>query len=162
MTTYQVGGPQNGAMRYTTLLAQIIAALALFAAARPHENQLQQGIELLETKGDIPAAIAAFEAVSKSSDRSLAARALLYLGSCYQKLGGEKAQAAYERIVREFAEESIISPDGKQAAYSWFNKSQRYDLRLIGLSGDGADGFGGHRRWFAPWKRVTLGNSASN
>ncbi|MBI3697316.1 MAG: PD40 domain-containing protein [Acidobacteria bacterium] len=210
-------------MRHTILLLATVAALALAAANRTHENQLQQGIELLETKGDLPAAVPLFEEVAKSPDRNLAARALLYLGSCYQKLGEDKAQSAYERIVRdfadqkdaaaeartrlaslrragpsntgivtrqvwtgpkvdilgtvspdgrylsfvdwengdlalrdlatgkdrqlvkgsmrtsnEFAEESVISPDGKQVAYSWFNKSQRYDLRLIGLSGNGA------------------------
>jgi len=31
----------------------------------------------------------------------------------------------------EFAEESVIAPDGKKVAYSWFNKDGRYDLRLV-------------------------------
>ncbi len=36
----------------------------------------------------------------------------------------------------EFAEESVISPDGKQVAYSWFNKADRYDLRLVSVTGN--------------------------
>jgi Tol biopolymer transport system component len=37
----------------------------------------------------------------------------------------------------DFAEESAISRDGKQVAYSWFNdKASRYQLRLANLSGD--------------------------
>lgn len=34
----------------------------------------------------------------------------------------------------EFAQNSIISPDGKQVAYAWFNK-EFYDLRLVYLDG---------------------------
>jgi Tol biopolymer transport system component len=37
----------------------------------------------------------------------------------------------------DFAEESAISKDGKQVAYSWFaDKTFRYELRLANLSGD--------------------------
>lgn len=35
----------------------------------------------------------------------------------------------------EFAEESAISPDGKQVAYDWFNGKDRYNLRVLNLSG---------------------------
>ena len=34
----------------------------------------------------------------------------------------------------EYAERSIVSPDGQQIAYAWFN-GQFYDLRVIGLDG---------------------------
>lgn len=36
----------------------------------------------------------------------------------------------------EFAEFSVISPDGRQVAYAWFN-GQFYDLRLVGTDGSG-------------------------
>lgn len=113
MTTYVGLWINHGAMRHTILLLATVAALTLAAADRIHENKLQQGIDLLETKGDLPAAISTFEEVSKSSDRSLAARALLYLGSCYQKLGEEKAQSAYERIVREFADQKEAAAEAR-------------------------------------------------
>ncbi len=37
----------------------------------------------------------------------------------------------------EFALYSILSPDGKQAAYNWFNKDSSWDLRVVGLDGSG-------------------------
>jgi Tol biopolymer transport system component len=40
----------------------------------------------------------------------------------------------------EYAEESVIAPDGKQVAYSWYNanrKGFRYDLRVISLNASG-------------------------
>src|SRR5215470_1086945 len=38
----------------------------------------------------------------------------------------------------EFAEDSVISPDGKQIAYTWFDKDYLFDLRLIGTDGSNA------------------------
>jgi Tol biopolymer transport system component len=35
----------------------------------------------------------------------------------------------------EFAVESLVSPDGKQFAYAWFNREERYELRLIRSDG---------------------------
>ena len=35
----------------------------------------------------------------------------------------------------EFAEVSVISPDGKQVAYGWWNKAKLYDLRVVGIDG---------------------------
>jgi Tol biopolymer transport system component len=37
----------------------------------------------------------------------------------------------------EFAEESTISRDGKQVAYSWFNGKDRYELRTASLPASG-------------------------
>src|SRR5262245_21906432 len=38
----------------------------------------------------------------------------------------------------EFAEFSVISPDGKQVVYTWFNKENAIELRLIGIDGSNA------------------------
>ena len=38
----------------------------------------------------------------------------------------------------EFAQHSIFSPDGKQVAYSWYNKDDFADLRIVGLNGSEA------------------------
>jgi len=35
----------------------------------------------------------------------------------------------------EFAMDSVISPDGKQIVYGWFNEKYWFDLRLIGIDG---------------------------
>jgi Tol biopolymer transport system component len=37
----------------------------------------------------------------------------------------------------EFAEYSVMSPDGKQVAYAWSNKDGAYELRVLGLDGSG-------------------------
>jgi Tol biopolymer transport system component len=37
----------------------------------------------------------------------------------------------------EYAEYSVVSPDGKQVAYAWSNEDGVYELRVVGLDGSG-------------------------
>ncbi len=39
---------------------------------------------------------------------------------------------------REFALDSLISPDGRLVAYTWCNRERRFDLRLVRLDGSGS------------------------
>jgi dipeptidyl aminopeptidase/acylaminoacyl peptidase len=87
----------------------IVEALGFCVAqgqAQDQEWQFQEAIHLMETKGDYPAAIRLFEEVVKGSGRTLAARSLLYRGICYEKLGREEAQKAYQRLIREFPDQA--------------------------------------------------------
>ncbi len=187
---------------------------------------LQQALAKERAAGQLEQAIALYQQIARdhAANRPLAAKALLQLGRCYEKLGRTEARTAYERLVREyadqtdlvaeararlapmdrtapdsratlttrqvwggssefidlfgsvasdgrflsftdwetgdlairdlaaganrrltrkgtwndsheFAEFSVISPDGSQVAYAWFNKDGFYDLRLIGRDG---------------------------
>jgi Tol biopolymer transport system component len=183
----------------------------------------QQGKLLLEqaTKkelidGDLKGAIEIYQKVLnlQAVPREVMAKALLHLGQSYEKLGNSEARKAYERLVREFADQpeetkvararlailgghdcamrvrqvwagpdedllgaptrdghyltlqdwpsenlavrdlatgqkrrltnkdprslefamhSVPSPDDKEAAYTWYNKDNFYDLRIVGL-----------------------------
>ena len=71
---------------FLVLVLGLGAAIAA-AADRIQERRLQEAIHLMETKGDYPAAIKAFEELAKGSERAVAARALLDLGLCVRKAG---------------------------------------------------------------------------
>jgi len=97
-------------MRHTIKTATITVMLCLglmllAGVAQTPSYRFQQAVDLLESKGDVPGALKLFEELAKSPDRSVAARSLLYVGSCHEKLGKDGAQKAYERIVREFADQ---------------------------------------------------------
>ncbi len=95
-------------------LAAIVGAVILAAgvlAARQGRSQaqlLQDGIALMETKGEYRAAARVFEAVSRGPDRGLAARGLLYLGLAHEHLATAEARAAYQRIISGFADQPLI------------------------------------------------------
>jgi hypothetical protein len=52
----------------------------------------------------------------------------------------------------EFAEYSVVSPDGQQVAYAWSNKAGVYELRVIGLDGSGPRVLlqGDRKDWLCP------------
>jgi len=71
---------------------------ALFERARILEETNQKLTEAIKLYGDV---------VSQAKgDRALAANALLRIGACYEKLGNAEARKAYERLVREFADQA--------------------------------------------------------
>jgi len=86
----------------------LVCAAALAAQSPPPARLFQEAIHLMETKGDYPAALRLFEQIAKGSDRNLAARSLLYAGLCYEKLGKREARNAYERLIRDFADQTDL------------------------------------------------------
>jgi Tol biopolymer transport system component len=91
----------------------LLGALIFYAAVAPAQSPppsrlFQEAIHFMETKGDYPAALRLFEQIAKGSDRSLAARSLLYAGTCYEKLGKRGAQNAYQRLIQDFADQPAL------------------------------------------------------
>jgi Tol biopolymer transport system component len=62
----------------------------------------------METKGDLNGAINLFNDIIKKypKEREYAAKSQLYIGLCYEKLGVAEARKAFERVVREYADQS--------------------------------------------------------
>lgn len=92
------------------LLLGALALCAVVATAQspPPARLFQDAIHLMETKGDYPAALRLFEQIAKGSDRNLAARSLLYTGLCYEKLDKREARNAYERLIRDFGDQTDL------------------------------------------------------
>ncbi|MEX2273378.1 MAG: hypothetical protein WD690_18050 [Vicinamibacterales bacterium] len=88
-------------------------AVTLLGQDVARERKLQQAIDLLETKGDFARAMPLLEDVARSTDRPLAARALLYLGQAQERRGTDAARKTYERIVRDFSNEQQIAAQAR-------------------------------------------------
>jgi Tol biopolymer transport system component len=210
----------------TAVLAVALAVALPDSGAAPAQsgNELfQKALVKERSEGDLAGAIKLYQTVLQKhgQDRKLAARALLQLGRCYERLGQADARQAYERLLREYAEQieqvedaraglaalgrpahssavtlrrvwagpdsdatgtvspdgrylsftdwetggdlavrdlatgqnrrltrtgswndpeeyaenSVVSRDGKRVAYSWYKKDSDYDLRVVGLDG---------------------------
>jgi tetratricopeptide (TPR) repeat protein len=98
-------------MRRLRLVCTIVALVAFSAVASsqtPSGHALfQQALAKERVEGNLPEAIKLYERVVAefASDRALAARALVQVGQCYEKLGRDEAVKAYERLVRDFADQ---------------------------------------------------------
>lgn len=215
--------------RFSRTLLVVIALLVIATAASAQQNKAeklyQQALYEMEGMGDYSKAIELFNRVVTEfpKDKPVAAKALLHIGMCHEKSGKAEAQKAYERVIKEFADQrevvaeararlaaltqlglavptsavvtrritddafvdqrgtpsadgrflsttdwstgdlavidavtgqkrhltnkgswtgseefalfSAFSPDGKRIAYAWFNKAQKFELRLIDAEG---------------------------
>jgi Tol biopolymer transport system component len=81
--------------------------------AQSGNDLFQQALAKERAEGKVEEAIAIYARVVKefTGDRPLAAKALLQLARCYEKLGRREARATYERIVREYADQAQPAAD---------------------------------------------------
>ncbi len=96
-------------MKRFLITVSIAGALLAFgsgvAAEVSAEVALRAAIEKETVKGDLKGAIDQYKKLAQDKDRSVAAKALLRMGQCYEKLGDGEARIAYERVVREFGDQ---------------------------------------------------------
>lgn len=85
----------------------ILMLAALAASAQKPEVLLEEARKKETVDGDLKSAIVLYEkaAASAGSNRSLAARALVRLGACYEKMGDREARRAYERVISAYADQ---------------------------------------------------------
>src|SRR5260370_37917540 len=89
-------------MRQKLTLAAILAGftgglLLLAQSLRAADVQFKAAQHKEEVEGDLKGAIEQYKKIAQSGDRTLAAKALVALGHCYEKLGQNDARNAYER-----------------------------------------------------------------
>ena len=93
-----------------TLIIMTATALPAHIASQAPSGQaiFEQALTKERVDGNLPDAIRLYERVVAefSTDRALAARALVQIGSCYEKLGRDEAGRAYERLIRDFADQT--------------------------------------------------------
>lgn len=101
-------------MKTVLMVAALIAMAAMAVPVGAQErlaDQLRKGIVEEETAKNLDKAIQAYQAVVAryDEDRKVAGTALFRLAECYQKTGKrEQAIATYQRVVREFADQTTM------------------------------------------------------
>ena len=83
------------------------AGLLAAQAPRTAEVQLKAAEHKQEVEGDLKGAIAAYQKLvaAPGVSRKTAADALVRMGQCYEKLGDAESRKAYERVVRDYADQ---------------------------------------------------------
>lgn len=87
------------------LLTVTASGLLLAQAPRSADVRLKAAQHKEEVEGDLKGAIEEYRKIAQNSDRAIAAKALIRMAGCYQKLGHAEARKVYERVVREFADQ---------------------------------------------------------
>jgi Tol biopolymer transport system component len=94
-------------MRRTVTGFLVTAALWAGALKGQQEVELQAAIRTEMVDGDLKAAIQQYGAIvaKYKQDRAVAAKALIRMAECYQKLGDGESRKIYERVLREYADQ---------------------------------------------------------
>ena len=72
------------------------------------QDLFQQALVKEQADGDLRAAIAIYQRIVRdfAGDRTLAAKALVQMGQCHEKLGSQDARKAYEQVLKEYADQA--------------------------------------------------------
>ncbi|NIM94685.1 MAG: tetratricopeptide repeat protein, partial [Anaerolineales bacterium] len=94
-------------MNRSSIIAALFALVFLAgqnALAQSGYELFQKGLVQERVKGDLDKAIRLYEQIVKdfTDDNALAAKALIQMGRCYEKLGRAEAQKAYQRVIEEY------------------------------------------------------------
>jgi Tol biopolymer transport system component len=103
-------------------IALLVALGAGFTAPQSGYDLFQQALVKERAEGNLQEAIQLCQRIVRdfSNDRPLAAKALLQMGECYEKLGKDEARKAYERVLRDY-------PDQKEAVSEARARLGRYE-----------------------------------
>jgi Tol biopolymer transport system component len=88
------------------MLLTLAGAASLVAQSRSLEVQFKAAEQKELVQGDLKGAIADYERIARGSNRTLAAQALLRIAAIHAKVGDADARKMYERVVREFADQT--------------------------------------------------------
>ena len=119
-------------MRTLLTMAMIVGAAALAGAQSRPAEQLKKAIVQEETGQSPEKAIQAYQAIvaQYDEDRKVAATALYRLAESYRKAGKRtEAQAAYQRVVREFSDQTAFADPSRRQLMDTFGVSESRTTR---------------------------------
>jgi len=93
---------------FTLAIAVLLCALSAGVVFSQSGHDLfQQALAKERADGNLEEAIKLYQRIIREfpKDRALSARALVQIGQCHEKLGSAEARKAYERVVRDFADQ---------------------------------------------------------
>ena len=84
----------------------LLMAMTMVAAETPQEL-FQKALVKERSEGKLAEAIQLYRRAAEAAgkDRALAAKALVQLGQCYEKMGSTEARKQYDRVIRDYADQ---------------------------------------------------------
>jgi Tol biopolymer transport system component len=96
------------------VVAGSLAVVALEAqTTRSPEVALKAAQHQEEVQGDLRGALEEYKKLASSSDRAIAAKALLGMAGVYQKLDDPQARGSYERVLNQFADQTAQAAEAR-------------------------------------------------
>src|SRR5581483_8297647 len=94
-------------LTFLTLAATLLVTrIEVTGQGQDHaEAALKAAMDKEVVEGDLKGAIEQYKKIAQSKDRAIAARALVRMAECYQKLGDAESRRIYELLVNKYADQ---------------------------------------------------------
>lgn len=93
---------------YTICITICLVLLSVQSFSQTAEELLPKAIQLEEVKGELEKAIEVYQTIVTKfpKNKPLAAKAQYHIGLCYEKLGVNKAQRAYRKVINTYPDQT--------------------------------------------------------
>jgi Tol biopolymer transport system component len=103
------------------LILALVASLVILAPGKATTSQqtagesFEKALYAEEGQGDLQKAIALYQDIVKRfpGEREIAAKALLHIGMCYEKLGKTEARNAYSRLLKDYGDQLQLAKEAR-------------------------------------------------
>ncbi|HUU38546.1 MAG TPA: tetratricopeptide repeat protein [Candidatus Desulfaltia sp.] len=97
------------------VLGLLITAAVLGAYSQTGEDLFQKALRLERNEGKMMEAIELYKTILKQfpGNRELAAEAQFHIGLCYEQLGNQEAQNAYQTVIQDYGEQKEVVAKAK-------------------------------------------------
>lgn len=115
------------------ILTMFTAALMMSTPAQSPDVQFRAAQQKETVEGDLNAAIAMYRRLAddRATPPDLAARALVRLGRCYQRMGNSEARQAFERVLSQFSGQTSAAVEAKQLLAAMDRGALREDGGIV-------------------------------
>lgn len=98
------------------ILALLVTVAVMGAASQTAEDLFQKALRLETNEGKMMEAIGLYRSILKKfpDDRQIAAEAQFRIGLCYERLGNQEAQNAYQAVLEDFGEQKDVVAKAKE------------------------------------------------
>ncbi len=124
-----------------TIISILAAGLLLAGQADKQAEVLLQAAQNTElVQGDLEAAIGQYKKIlaTYGGSRAVAAKALVRMGHCYERLGNAEARRAYERVVREYVDQSEAAGEARARLAALAQDRAGFGKLVLGSIGKGS------------------------
>lgn len=117
-------------------------------AADSAEVALRAAIQREVVDGDLAGAIRMYEAIAEGGDPAMAARALIRMGRCHERLGDQEARKAYQRVLTQFAGQKEAAREARDRLAALADAADKPRAVVGWYNGDWQSGIPGLDNWY--------------
>ncbi len=98
------------------LIGSLVLAAVVALGQAPADVQLKAAAHKAEVEGDLKGAMEAYRRIiaTNGKDRAVAAKAMLHLAQCHEKLGQAEARSLYEQIATNYRDQAAVAAEARE------------------------------------------------